>query len=149
MRSRLVPLLALLACLAPAVALAQDIGRIKVVQGAVHVERAGTTVPAAVGTPLRQGDVVVTGRDGAVGITLNDDSRLSAGPESVLALDRFVFDSTTHAGRLETTLRRGTLAAVSGKIAHQSPEAMKVRTPGTVVGVRGTEFAVHARPVTP
>ena len=140
---------ALLALLVPAVALAQDIGRIKVVQGTVHVERAGATLPATVGTTLRQGDVVVTGRDGAVGITLNDDSRLSAGPESVLALDHFVFDSTTHAGRLETTLRRGTLAAVSGKIARQSPDAMKVRTPSTIVGVRGTEFVVHARPATP
>jgi hypothetical protein len=148
MPSRLVLLLVLI-LLGPAVALADDIGRIKVVQGAVHVERGGTTLPAAVGTPLRQGDVVVTGRDGAVGITLNDDSRLSAGPESVLALDRFVFDSTTHAGRLETTLRRGTLAAVSGKIARQSPEAMKVSTPGTIVGVRGTEFGVQSRPVGP
>jgi hypothetical protein len=149
MRCRLVHLLAGLVLLGPGVALAQDIGRIKVIQGAVHVERGGATLPAAVGTRLRQGDVVVTGRDGAVGITLSDDSRLSAGPESVLALDRFVFDSTTHAGRLETTLRQGTLAAVSGKIARQSPDAMKVRTPGTIVGVRGTEFAVHARPVTP
>ena len=40
----------------------------------------------------------------------------------------------------------GTLAAVSGKIAKQSPGAMKVRTPSAVLGVRGTEFAARTEP---
>jgi hypothetical protein len=141
--------LALSIVLCPGLALADEIGRIKVVKGGVHVERGGGRVTAAVGTRLREGDVVVTGRDGAVGITLDDDSLLSAGPDSRLALDRFAFDSTTHAGRLETTLQQGTLAAVSGKIARQSPDAMRVRTPVSSLAVRGTEFGVHSRPVGP
>ena len=53
----------------------------------------------------------------------------------------------THAGRFDTSLRHGTLSAVSGKIARQSPDAMKVRTPSTILGVRGTEFVVRAAPV--
>jgi hypothetical protein len=147
MRYRSFAVLLALALLSPAAAAAEEIGRIKTVRGSVRVDRAGTTVAAAVGTRLQQGDVIVTGRDGAVGVTLNDDSLLSAGPDSVLALDRFAFDSTTHAGRVETTLRQGTLAAVSGKIARQSPGAMQVRTPSTVLAVRGTEFVVRAAPV--
>ena len=62
---------------------------------------------------------------------------------SVLAIDRFAFDSTTHQGSFESSLRKGTLAVVSGKLAKQSPEAMKVRTPAAVLGVRGTEFLVR------
>jgi hypothetical protein len=146
MRHGWLAVLVALATLGPATAAADEIGRIKALRGSVRLERAGATVPAAVGTRLHQGDVIVTGRDGAVGVTLNDDSLLSTGPDSVLALDRFAFDSTTHAGRLETTLRQGTLAAVSGKIARQSPGAMQVRTPSTILGVRGTEFAVRAAP---
>ena len=128
---------------------ASDIARIKVVRGTVHVERARQVVAAAVGTALREGDVVVTGRDGAVGIAFADDSLLSAGPDSVLAIDRFAFDSTTHAGRLETSLRQGTLAAVSGRIARQTPGAMTIRTRSTILGVRGTELAVQAPPPAP
>ena len=131
------------------VAAADDVGRVKVVKGSVTIERAGRGLPATVGTTLREGDVVATGRDGAAGITFNDDSLLSVGPDSVLAIDRFAFDSTTHAGRFDTSLRQGTLSAVSGKIARQSPDAMKVRTPSTILGVRGTEFVVRAAPVTP
>ena len=131
------------------VAVADDAGRVKVLKGAVSIERAGQSLPATLGMRLQQGDVIKTGRDGSVGVTFNDDSLLSIGPDSALAIDRFAFDSTTHAGRFETSLRQGTLSAVSGKIAKQSPEAMKVRTPSTILGVRGTEFVVRAAPVAP
>jgi hypothetical protein len=137
-------LAALLVLGAAGTSLAADAGRIKVVRGAAWLERAGTRVPATVGTPVRQDDVIVTGADGAVGITFADDSRLSIGPDTTLAIDRYAFNPTTHEGTHETSLRRGTLAAVSGKLARQSPEAMKVRTPTAVLGVRGTEFAVRA-----
>jgi hypothetical protein len=139
----------LLVGLLPGPAGAADVAQIKVVKGSVTIMRAGRSLPAAVGTRLEEHDVVVTGRDGAVGITFQDDSLLSAGPDSTLAIDRFAFDSTTHAGRFETTLRSGTLAVVSGKIAKQSPDAMRVRTPSTMLGVRGTEFLVRAVPVGP
>ncbi len=139
--------LLLLAIVAPA--LAADAGRIKTSRGAAWVERAGARLPAAVGTPVRQGDVVVTGPDAAVGITFADDSRLSIGPDTTLAIDRFAFNPTTYEGAHETSLRRGTLAAVSGKLARQSPEAMKVRTPAAVLGVRGTEFVVRTGDASP
>ncbi len=127
----------------PAPARADDVGQIKVAKGAVHLERSGRKVPAAVGAKVQQGDVLVTGPDGSVGIIFLDASLLSVGPSSVLAIDRFVFDSTTNQGAFETSLKRGKLAAVSGKIAKQSPDAMKVRTPAAVLGVRGTEFLVR------
>ena len=83
-----------------------------------------------------------TGSDGSVGITMNDDSLLSAGSNSRLALDRFVHDPSTNQGRFNVSLNRGTLAVISGRIAKQSPDAMTVRTPAAILGVRGTEFAV-------
>ena len=127
----------------PGPLLAQEAGHIKVARGVVQVERAGQKTPAAVGAVVQAGDVVSTGADGSVGITFLDNSLLSAGPNSVLAIDRFTFDSTTHQGSFESSLRKGTLAVVSGKLAKQSPEAMKVKTPAAVLGVRGTEFLVR------
>ncbi len=93
---------------------------------------------------MRAGDTVVTGASGSVGITFIDNSRISAGPGSTLVINRYAFDQTTHAGTFDTTLRRGTLAVASGRLAKQSPEAVTVRTPTMVLGVRGTEFLVHA-----
>jgi hypothetical protein len=87
-------------------------------------------------------DTVKTGPNGSVGITFQDNSLLSAGPNSELVIERFVFDSTTHKGEFDTALKKGTLAVVSGKIVKQSPEAMRVKTPAAIMGVRGTEFVV-------
>ncbi len=128
---------------------AADAARVKVSRGAAWIERAGIRLPANVGTPVLEHDVIVTGADGALGITFADDSRISIGPDTTLAIERFAFNPTTYEGAHETSLRRGTLAAVSGKLARQSPDAMKVRTPAAILGVRGTEFVVRTGEATP
>ena len=127
-------------------ALAAEIGRIKTARGEVSVERAGSAQPGTVGLRLLTSDIVKTGADGAVGITMDDESLLSAGPNSVLVLEQYAFDPNTGKGRFDTSLNRGTLVVISGRIAKQSPpDAMTVRTPAAVLGVRGTSFAVSAK----
>ena len=125
---------------------AEDAGYIKASNGVVQIERSGQRLPAPVGSVVHQGDLVITGADGSVGITFRDNSLLSVGPDSVLSIDRFVFDSTTHQGAFESSLKHGTLAVVSGKLAKHSQEAMKVKTPAAILGVRGTEFLVRTGP---
>ena len=133
--------LSALAISAPA--LASDIGQVKVANGAVQIERDGKRVAATVGMPIRASDVLVTGADGSAGITFSDNSLVSVGPNSVFAIEKYRFDSTTHAGEFMGSLRIGKLAAVSGKMVKQSPESMKIRTPSSVMAVRGTEFVVQ------
>jgi len=147
MKSRLIALmLPMVLAVAVAVAAAEDAGQIKVSKGSAQIERSGQKLPASVGHVVQQGDVVITGSDGSVGITFRDNSLVSIGPDSVLAIDRFVFNSTTHQGNFDSTLKQGTLAVVSGKLAKQSPESMKVKTPAAILGVRGTEFLVRTGP---
>jgi len=124
-------------------ALADEAGRVKVSKGDVRIERNGKTLAAPVGTIVEVADTVRTGASGSVGISFHDNSLLSAGPNSELVVERFVFDSTTHQGEFDTRLKKGTLAVVSGKIVKQSPEAMRIRTPAAIMGVRGTEFIVR------
>jgi hypothetical protein len=132
------------AVLYPAAAGANDVAQVKNSKGAVHIERAGQKLPAMVGARIQQSDTVVTGADGSVGIAFVDNSLLSAGPNSVLAIERYAFDPTTHAGAFDSRLSRGTLSVVSGKIARQTPGAMTVKTPSAILGVRSTEFVVRA-----
>jgi hypothetical protein len=91
---------------------------------------------------VRASDTLRTGPDGAAGVTFTDNSLISIGPNTVFSIDRYRFDSTTHAGEFEGSLRKGKLAAVSGKMVKQTPESMKIRTPSSVMAVRGTEFVV-------
>jgi len=123
---------------------AADIGQVKVAKGQVTIERKGEMIKATTGARLQSGDLLKTGADGSVGLTMTDNSLLSAGPNSVLSLDKYEFDSTTSQGQFDTTLTKGSLAVISGRIAKQSPEAMTVRTPSSILGIRGTEFVVSA-----
>src|SRR4029078_2915007 len=106
---------------------AVDIGQIKGSKGACEIDRGGQTIAGGVGARLQTEDVIRTGADGSVGITMSDNSLLSAGPNSGLALDRYAFDATTNQGQFDTSLRRGSLSVVSGRIAKQSADAMTVR----------------------
>lgn len=123
-------------------AAAGEVGLIKTAKGGVVVVRGGQEIAGAVGTVLHQSDRVVTRADGAAGITFKDNSLLSLGPDSMLDISHFSFESQDQPDGLEATLHRGTLSAVSGKIVAKTPEAMRIKTPTTVLGVRGTEFFV-------
>jgi hypothetical protein len=91
---------------------------------------------------VQAADTIRTGPDGSIGVTLTDNTMLSAGPGSVLTLSKYAFDTTTHQGEFDANMRKGTLSMVSGKLAKQSPTAVKVKTPATIIGIRGTEFFV-------
>lgn len=122
---------------------APEIGQVKNVSGQVTVTRAAEVIPVAVGTALYQNDVITTGDDASVGMTFIDNSRFSAGANTELALERFRFNVLTNKGSSLTRMKRGTLNAVSGKIALNQPGAMKVATPTSILGVRGTNFLVQ------
>jgi len=125
-------------------AVAPAAGTIKTSRGIAQIERQGAKLPADVGSAVQVNDRIITGADGAVGITLRDNTMLSAGPNSTLDLNKFAFNTTTHAGELNASVKRGTLAVVSGKIAKTSPENVNFSTPTISLGVRGTEFVVDA-----
>lgn len=126
----------------PAIA-AEQAGMVKVSKGTVSIEREGQRIAAAVGTPVMVTDRVRTGVDGAVGVTLRDNTLLSAGPNSLLVIDKFSYDHTTQDGQISVGIRKGTLSVVSGKVAKRTPESVDFHTPTSILGVRGTEFAIE------
>lgn len=118
-------------------------GRIKVVSGSVFVVRAAGTIQATAGQALFEADTLRTGADGRVGITLNDDTRISLGPGSEARLDQFVYAPAERRGGLVLKVVRGLIAYVSGRIAKLSPDAVKLETPNAIVGVRGTTLVLR------
>jgi len=125
----------------PSLALA-EIGRIKTVVGQASVVRGNAVTPAKPGLQLLVSDVLQTGKDGRIGVTFVDNSRFSIGPNSRVALTQFEFDDTTHKGKSLTTIDRGSLGVVSGQIAKENKDAMRVRTPTSLLAARGTRFVV-------
>ena len=119
-------------------------GTVKISRGSVTVERSGQRMGVPVGTRIFASDRILTGADGSVGITLRDNTLLSAGPNSTVDLNKFAFNSTTNAGAIDASVKRGTLSVVSGKIAKATPDAVNFSAPGMTLGVRGTSFIIDA-----
>jgi hypothetical protein len=120
-----------------------QIAQVKTVSGQVYIQRGGARVTVKAGDALFEQDTIDTGADGTIGITFTDNTVMSAGPNSEVALEEYRFDSNNFNGSMLTDLRKGTLSMVSGDIAKSSPASMKVKTPAAILGVRGTHFVVQ------
>jgi len=120
-----------------------EIARVKRSMGTATIQRGGAALVPRPGFLLLSGDMLVTGRDGQMSLTFADDTRFSVGPNSRISVDKFDYNPRSQSGEFVTRVNRGSLAVVSGQIAHSKPDAMKVRTPTSLLGVRGTKFIVE------
>lgn len=118
-------------------------GRIKVSTGAAFIVRDGAQVPAQLGQVVFESDGLRTGADGKIGVTLNDDTRLSLGPNSELKLEQFKFTPADSAFGLALKFVKGAATYVSGRIAKLAPDSIKLETPAAIIGVRGTTLAIR------
>ena len=115
-------------------------------QGDVTVVRGTLRSAAVVAAGVQATDRIVTGPKSAASLTLRDGTVLSVGPDSVMDLSQFAFNPTTQDGNVLVSLLRGSLRMATGLIAKVKPEQVKVTTPTTVIGVRGTDFIVEENP---
>ena len=124
---------------------AQDLrmGTFKSVTGEVSLAQAATRRLAEPGGGLQPADRIVTGRDASATFMLKDGTVVSVGPNATLDLTKVQFDTTTQDGSLMLNLLQGTVRVVTGWLAKIHPEQVKVITPTSVVGVRGTDFIVE------
>lgn len=117
----------------------------KTATGQANIVRGKTAMPAKAGLVLETRDTLTTGKDGRIGVTFIDNSRFAVGPNSRVSLTKFEFDDTTHKGEFLTQVDRGSLAVVSGQIAKENKDAMRVKTPTSLLAARGTRFVVEVK----
>jgi hypothetical protein len=141
---RFASLVAIAALFAASAAYA-NIGRVKLVSGPAIIERGRAVIPATPGLILLKGDTIVTGKGGRMGVTFNDNTRFAIGPIARVNIAEYVFDDTTYKGKMLTKVDRGSLGIVSGRIAKSNRDAMRVKTPTALLGVRGTRFLVDVK----
>ena len=120
------------------------LGFVKLVEGEASVISADNTIQAQVGTPIYLGNRIKTGENGRLGVTFKDNTVMSFGPETEIVVDEYLFDPAEGQLKLAVNMLKGTLHYISGVIAKLKPEAVSVKTPAGIIGVRGTRFLVKA-----
>lgn len=117
------------------------VGRVSTLQGEVTMTLFANRTPLRIGSPVLLGAQITTQGASSVGITFIDNTLISIGPHSELAIDQFVYAPQQGKASLIAWLGKGTMNYMSGLIAKMRPEAVQVNTPTGMIGVRGTHFA--------
>lgn len=141
-------LLAALLCLPAMAAMAARessdiIGHVQHLTGTASIVRDSAVIPLAAGAALYQGDVVRTGKPGAAGVVLTDDTTISLGSGSEIILNDYVFQPKDGKFALVLKMVKGTFAYVTGQIVKLSPESAQVQTPDATIAVRGTKLLIQ------
>ena len=122
---------------------AEPAGTVKTLFGQVIALRASQALPLKVGDTLMTMDKITVPANASIGFTLRDDTLISLGPNSTFVLNNHQFNPVTHEGNVDTSLLKGTMRYVTGLVGRLNPGAIKIDTPNSTIGIRGTELIVE------
>ncbi len=125
--------------------LSADIAIIKTLKGTVEIKRMYNILPAKVGDLLNEGDIIITKEDSSVGIVFDDDTRLSLGAKSYIAIEKYIFDPENKKYKFDLNMTKGKAIFESGKFGTLAPKKVKFKVPDGIIGIRGTKFYVDLR----
>ena len=118
------------------------IGTVTEINGApASLKRDKQQLEANKGTGLEMNDTISTAKT-RLGLTFEDNTKVSITEQSKLVIDDFVYDPNTNAGKLGMRVALGTVRYASGAIAHNNRENVRLRTPTATISVRGTDFTM-------
>lgn len=143
MRSSLIAMcLMIFCCTGMAGAEEPRAGFVKNVSGQAFIERNKVMAPAKVKDRLMEKDILVTGRDGSMGVILQDNSVMSIGSNTRLVISQFAFEPADEKLSFSAQIKKGTVVYLTGLIAKLNHRGVKFETPAATCGIRGTHFAI-------
>jgi hypothetical protein len=145
-RSAVIALALTLASLAAPVRAADDahVALFKNVTGTMKIVRAEQSLDATPGMTLFTTDKILSGPNSSAGIVFKDGTLVTIGASSELQIRDYAFETKDSKYQFAMYLAKGSAVYSSGKIGKLAPEAVKIDTPTTTVGVRGTRFIITA-----
>ncbi|MFN7175732.1 MAG: FecR domain-containing protein [Thermaurantiacus sp.] len=114
-------------------------------RGQVTVSRAGTVTPIAIGTRVREGDIIATARNGFVSFTMPDGSLVTMPSASTVRIARL--REYTLGGAIDRQFELVSGRAEARVVPMKEPQSrFEVTTPVAVAAVRGTQFRLRFTP---
>jgi len=118
------------------------VGLVKSLEGNAVIIRDGQSRDALEGMEIKKGDIIRTGNNGAIGLIFSDDTVISMGPRTELAVEDYLFEPIEGKLGFIARILKGTVSYLSGQISKLAPESVKLMTPAATIGVRGTHVLV-------
>lgn len=110
---------------------------------------ASSPLEVASGSQIFLEDRILTGAGSRMQVLLLDETTLTIGPNSDLVIDRFVYDPESGTGEIAAEMATGFLRYLSGQVASETPENVRINTPAASMGIRGTALFIAQSPDDP
>ena len=124
---------------------AKEIAVVSHIEGTVLAKNASGTQELKLGASLDEDMLIITKESSLVTIIFKDNSVLNLGENSLLKLEKFVFQPKVEEFSFDLFLQKGGLIFESGKIGELAPEKFELKTPDGMVAIRGTKFVVNVK----
>jgi len=86
------------------------------------------------------GDIIKADSKSKSQVLLLDETVITLGEQTSITMDEFVYDPNNQSGKIVSTVLKGSVKVLSGKISIGNPEDLVIKTPAGSIGTRGTEF---------
>ena len=86
------------------------------------------------------GDIIKADSKSKSQVLLLDETVITLGEQTTIIMDEFIYDPNKQNGKIISTVLKGSVKVLSGKISRGNPEDLVIKTPAGSIGTRGTEF---------
>ena len=121
---------------------AQDVALAKSIMGNVNAKVDGKLIQLKNGDWLNEKTIISTKDNSEIKLIFKDDSVLVLGANSILVLEKFVFEVEKKEYDFQLQLNKGVASFESGEIGQYSPDKFIFKTPESTISIRGTKFIV-------
>jgi FecR protein len=115
---------------------AKVVGHVVKMTGSASIVRNGVAIVVNTGDNVNQNDVVQTGSNSTLGLVLDDGTAFNLSANTRFMLNELTYDPNSTSNSSLMTLIQGAASFVAGQVAPTGD--MKVATPLSVIGIRGT-----------
>jgi len=119
---------------------AKQVGAVEQVSGECSIVRDGQKIDAKRTQPIQINDEISTKAKAEITIRFKDDTQLILGESSHASIDAYVYGGAD--SNLLFNFSTGTFRAITGKLVEANPEGFNMKTPLTLLGIRGSDVYV-------
>lgn len=118
-----------------------EVGNVASFEGSATVTRNGASQPLKLQDPIFKGDLLRTGTNSTLGVIFDDETTFNLSANSSIEVNEFVYESGGKSNAAIFNIARGTVAFAANQVAKTGD--MKIDTPSTSLGIRGTSGVVE------
>jgi hypothetical protein len=119
----------------------QAIGRVMLVQGGMSArEESGKVRKLTLGTPVYEGDTLITDKNSHAVVAFRDEGRVSLQESTEFHVEKFRYDKDTAQENAALKLLKGGVRVVTGLIGRTNRDNYRFKVSTATIGIRGTGF---------